>query len=186
MFAIEKHEVKGDAEKVAMKMINAQGKYKHIGSGSYGSVYGCKKSNVVYKIGDASDNEGYIAFIRVLSKQKKQNPFMPVIYGVRFIKDKDGDEYFVVAMEKLESLPRRMYDVTDWFEEQLTGHGGSSMRDAELAVGVKRVVPKELSTALAILQTAYDKSRSYGADWDLHEGNFMMRGKQVVCTDPLA
>ena len=187
MFTIEKHTVDKNAEKFAQEMIKAQGKYKYLGSGSYGTVYGAKGSNVVYKLGDASDNTGYIAFIKTLAKQKTQNPFMPKVYGVRFIKDENGDEVFVVAMERLQHLPRDKRTVVDFFCNELEDDG-NDLTQGEKMLGVKRLVPKPLKEALDILRIAHRNSGSGwdSAGWDLHAGNFMMRGQQVVCTDPLA
>lgn len=193
MFAVEKYEVKQEAYSVAKEMIKAQGKYKAIGSGAYGTVYGSKDSKVVYKVGDTSDNVGYLSYIKVLAKQKKHNPFLPKIYGVRFIRSKSGDEVFVVAMEKLEPLARGMGDVCDWFEDELQRedfHWNKSRDKVEDLLGVKRSLPKPLTEALEVLRKAYKESnggrRWDSADWDLHGGNFMMRGRQIVVTDPLA
>jgi hypothetical protein len=190
MFAVEKYEVKQEAYSVAKEMIKAQGKYKAIGSGAYGTVYGSKDSKVVYKVGDTSNNVGYLSYIKVLSKQKKHNPYLPKIYGVRFIRSKSGDEVFVVAMEKLQPLKRGMGEVCDWFEDELSGYNRDSFGNAEAALGVKKIVPKPLTEALDVLRKAHSEGNSGrrwdSADWDLHCGNFMMRGPQVVVTDPLA
>lgn len=189
MFTIEKFEVKGNAESTAMAMVKAQGAKKKLGFGSYGTVYGSRDSDVVYKIGDATDNEGYLAFIKVLAKQKTQNPYFPKIYGVRFIKGKEGDYWggsnkvFVVAMEKLKPLPNKMREVCEIFEEEVrTDCYSTNKRNADALLGIKRKVPKQLLEAFDALRTAY---KSGDCSWDLHSGNFMVRGKQVVCTDPL-
>lgn len=183
MFAVEKYTVNKNAEDIAMEMIEAQGNYKKLGSGSYGAVYGSKKSNIVYKIGDASDNEGYLAFIKQLARQKKLNPFLPKIYGVRFIKDRTGREYFVVAMERLQELPRRLQDATDFLRDYIQDRGSDELAGARI-LGVKLSVPAALKQAIKVAETAR-KSAKY-ADWDLHDGNFMVRGeRQVVMTDPL-
>lgn len=191
MFTIEKLKVEGkmDAHNAAEKMINAQHKkMKFLGSGCYGSVYGAKDSDVVYKLGDVYDNTAYLSYIKVLAKQKKHNPFTPKVYGVRYIKDRHGDTVFVVAMEKLAKLPRGMHDVADVFENELDNGGYSdSTKDAEKALGIERKVPKTLAEAFSILRDAYDEAGGRrDANWDLHSDNFMMRGKQVVCTDPLS
>lgn len=183
MFAVEKYTVNKNAEDVAMEMIRAQGEYHKLGSGSYGAVYGSRKSNVVYKIGDAHDNDGYLAFINVLAKQKKHNPFLPKIYGVRFIKDKRGNEYFVVAMERLQELPCRMEDATDFLRDYIQDREVSTHNGAKM-LGVKISVPAALKQAIKVAEQARKSAK--WADWDLHDGNFMVRdGKQVVMTDPL-
>ena len=185
MFEIERYKIKGDAYYTAKEMIRAQGAETCLGSGAYGRVYGSNKSDVVYKMGDASDNEGYLAFIKTLSKQKTHNPYLPRIYGVRFIKDSKGNEYFVVAMERLQSLPSKYYRVAKLMDDMIT-EDNKDRNDAEVEkiVGIKRSVPKELTQAIRVLRAAYNSNKR-NLDWDLHSGNFMLRGRQVVVTDPL-
>jgi hypothetical protein len=176
MFTVEKFTVKQNAYDTAKKMIKAQHKkMKFLGSGCFGSVFGAKDSDIVYKIGEVENNAGYLAFIKTLAKQKKQNAFMPKVFGVRYIKDKDGEEVFVVAMEKLTELKHGMYSVVDCIEELLGAGGDDGYSDDT----------RSAEKSLGILHSAHSIS-DYGVDWDLHSGNFMMRGKQVVCTDPLA
>lgn len=183
MFEIERYKIKGDAYYTAKEMIRAQGAETCLGSGAYGRVYGSKEGKVVYKMGDASDNEGYLAFIKTLSKQKTHNPYLPQIYGVRFIKDSKGNEYFVVAMERLQPLPSKHFDVADVMQDLITGSKDSS--SAEAIVGIKRSVPKQLVQAVRVVRDAYKSKQRY-VNWDLHSGNFMLRGQQVVITDPLS
>lgn len=184
MFAIEKHTVKKDAYGFVQTMIKAQGEFRRLGSGAYGVVYGSKKSNIVYKVGEVSDNDGYIAFIKTLAKQKTHNPYLPRVYGVRFIKDKRGDEYFVVAMERLQELPGRLEDAADMLRDLLEEEKGIEDAAAK-QLGIKMTVPKELKAAIKILKQAYKEASKTYADWDLHFGNFMVRGRQIVVTDPL-
>lgn len=194
MLKIETIEVKGSARDAAKDMIKAQGAYKRIGSGSYGEVFGAKNSAVVYKLGDSTDNDGYWAFVKTLMKEKTHNPFLPKIHGVRVYKGtastnrwRDEDEFFVVAMERLTSMPNKMNPARHWFCDQLERGSYSSDTPDKGAVllGVKMVVPKTLTDALKVLRKAARSSSS--ADWDLHDGNFMIRGaKQLVVIDPLA
>ena len=181
MFAVEKYTVDKNAEDVAMEMIQAQGDYHKMGSGSYGAVYGSRNSNIVYKIGNARNNDGYLAFIKVLAKQKKHNPFLPKIYGVRFIEDQHGNEYFVVAMERLQELPNQLYDATNFLRVYIENNDDmSGAKD----LGVEIKVPAALKQAIKVAETAR-KSAKY-ADWDLYACNFMVRdAKQIVMTDPL-
>lgn len=189
MFKIETIEVDGDADKAfdaARGLVKAQGKYRRIGSGAYGTVYGLKNSDVVYKVGDLSDNEGYLEYIKELAKCKKHNPYTPRIYGVRIYKAKEDDCWgddagaFVVAMEKLKPSKRGMHRIVSWFCDELEDNYRRDPAPAEL--GIK--FPPALTEVLALLRRAADRC-SY-ASWDLHGGNFMVRGDQVVVTDPLA
>ena len=184
MFEIEKHTVDQDARSWVTEMIRSQGDFRRLGSGAYGVVYGSRKSNIVYKMGEVNDNDGYLAFIKVLAKQKKHNPYLPRVYGVRFIKDKNCNEYFVVAMERLQELPGRMEDAADLLRDILVEEKG--IEDAAAAqLGIKMSVPAELKTAIRVLKQAYKEASKSYADWDLHNGNFMVRGRQLVVTDPL-
>jgi hypothetical protein len=190
MFAIEKYKVKDNAEKVAKSMIQHQGNFRYIGSGSYGEVYGAEDSNVVYKIGDANNNVGYLGYIKVLAKQKTHNPYTPKVYGVRFINGCGTSHVFVVAMERLKPLPRNLHGVPDFFAEHLT-RTGDGLSPTDKALGLTQGIPKPLRSALTIIRSAYTNANkgahwSNSVDWDLHNGNFMMRDNQVVCIDPLA
>ena len=181
MFKIETIVVKKNAYKAAKELVEAQGKYRKIGSGAYGTVFGTKGSNVVYKVGEVDDNDGYLSYVRELASHKAHNPFTPKIYGVRIYEPEGyGSSYFVVAMERL-AKGKGLCQVADWFEEQLCDNGNTANPAALSMLGIK--MPKALLDALKILHRAYNRA-SYG-DWDLHGGNFMLRGKQVVITDPL-
>jgi hypothetical protein len=195
MFTIEKFKVKEDALKLAKQMVRAQlGKNTRIlGSGSYGTVYGTKNSNVVYKVGDADDNEGYIAFIKTLANEKTHNKFFPKIYGVRFIENLSNPSYWgrssidnviVVAMEKLSPIDRKTKPAVEFFIDELEDCKNSlDKKEANEILGIKYIVPNELQSAITTLRKA---AYSSSANWDLHSGNFMLRGKQIVVTDPLA
>ena len=183
MFKIEKYKVNGDARNVAQTMIRAQGEIRYLGSGIYGRVYGCKTNGLVYKTGEVDGNDGYLAYIKVLSKQNTHNPYLPKIYGVRFIKGDSGRGVFVVAMEKLSEL--RDSSAVDWIRNAV-GDGGRHSNESARLWGVKGKTPRELDEAIKVLKKAHRKAVSAGADWDLHSGNIMQRGRQLVITDPLA
>ena len=184
---IEKVNTTGVPFKDARNLIKAQGKFKRIGTGAFGEVYGSKNSNLVYKIGEVYENEPYLAYIKTVITQKEHNPFTPKIYGVRIYQNKkeDEDSYFVVCMEKLKPIDRNDHRVYRWFSDQLETSSDSSRNAiAEQMLGIKTVVPPAVSNALKLLKKAWRKSKQ--GDWDLHSGNFMKRGKQIVITDPLA
>lgn len=184
-FKIEKIRTSGNGLDAAHKLIKDQpGEWKYIGSGVYGTVYGNKDKDWVYKVGDLNDNDGYLSYIKQLSKQKKHNPFTPEIYGVRFY---IGPRFsgFVVAMERLKPMPQRgrgkVWALVDFIEadNRRSDHFGP-LRE----LGVKIEFPDHLEEAVTLLRRA--KKQSKWANWDLHMGNFMMREKQLVITDPLA
>ena len=186
MFKIETHIVPKNAEDIALTMIQSQGKYTQIGHGSYGTVYGSKRSDIVYKLGEVDGNEGYLAYINVLAKQKTHNPFTPKIYGVRFIKERNCAGVFVVAMERLTYMSNDIEDeIPNFFEDQLMYGNPSIGTGIDMVLGIKHIIPDPLQQAIKILKKAHASSNGK-ISWDLHSGNFMMRGKQIVCIDPLS
>ena len=189
MFKIEKYTVKNNPRTIAQEMIDAQGDVRFMASGSFGAVYSAAKSAVVYKIGDIEENYAYLSYLKVLAKQTIHNPFTPKIYGLRYITDKTGDGVFVVAMERLKELPDDYCEIPDYFEEHVVFDSrNSDYSRTEKVLGIQTVVPPTLKKAFKLLKAAFkegNKSRP-GCSWDLHTGNFMMRGKQIVCIDPLS
>lgn len=166
------------ASEFAQEMVEYQGKMKCIGSGCYASVYSDKDHNYVYKI---TEDTAYLEFVRMLSKQPKQNPYFPIIHAARIIKSHDyhgADEVLVVCMERLKSLS-----------------GNNYHHYPEYAIN--RLIlsfPEEVQTFCKLLQIDADLSkalyqlsllrRTKRLDVDLHENNVMLRGKQLVFTDP--
>ena len=185
-FKIEKIRTNGNGLDAAHQLVKDQpGDWRHIGSGVYGTVYGCKDKDWVYKVGDLSDNDGYLSYLTQLSNLKEHNPFTPKIYGVRFYVGKYFSG-FVVAMERLKPIPQRgrgkVWALSDFIE----GNGSSDLKRVNdlSELGVKVEFPKPLEEVIGLLRRA--KKQSKWASWDLHMGNFMMRDRQLVITDPLA
>lgn len=184
------HRTVSPAEKAILDMIACQGggKYRQIDSGAYGRVYGMSDSPIVYKVGDATDNEGYMAFVKQLSKLKTDNPFFPKVHGMRIYSCGKTDSFFVVAMERLEDggSCAGFETACNTFEELLDNPKVTSSEPLETLLGIKITTPPALQEAVKVLRKAY-KSGSGCVEWDLHDGNFMVRGgKQLVVIDPLA
>lgn len=185
-FKVEKIRVKGSGYQAAVQLIEDQpGDWGKIGSGVFGTVYGCKDKDWVYKVGNLNDNTGYLSYLNQLSTLEEHNPYTPEIYGVRFYKGTTSSA-FVVAMERLTPMPQRgrgkVWALSDFIE----GSANSDMKRIKdlQELGVKVEFPKPLEEVIELLHQA--KKKSKWASWDLHMGNFMMRGKQLVITDPLA
>lgn len=185
MFAIEQIQIERNQnpEEQVEALIAAQSHnhrpYRHLDSGAFASVYGAKGSPIVYKTGDASSNEAYLAYVRELSRLSKHNPWLPRVYGCR-IYSNGRDKHFVVALERLDQgQDRRFYDAVSELNDLCYNRPATRS-----ALGLKRIVPRELKTALDLIKRARRKSRS---GWDIHSGNLMLRAaKQLVITDPLA
>lgn len=165
------------ASEFAQEMVEYQGKMKCIGSGCYASVYSDKNHNYVYKI---SEDSAYLEFVKMLSKQPKQNPYFPIIHAARLIKSCNhhgGDEVLVVCMEKLQRFRTESYP-----QDILTKIVESDYK--ETARFCKMFgVEKHLANALVLMSKI-----AHGKDYyvDLHDDNVMLRGKQLVFTDPFA
>lgn len=186
MFTIEKIKIKREDKeqhphRAALSMIKAQGKFKCIGSGACAQVYGAKDSNIVYKVGEYDSSDGYVAYLKAIRKSASKNPFFPKIHGMRVYSNDHFEDIYVVAMERLTTLPRKMYSICDHFEKLVC----DDYDDIGCKLlGIKTVMPKHLKHAITVLKNAKRSSRYI--DFDLHDGNFMMRGSQIVVTDPLA
>lgn len=157
---------------------------QNIGSGAYAKVYSRNDLNVVFKVGDAEDNSGYMSYLKALSQVKTKNPYFPKIYEASIVRGRNSyDSVLVVAMERLRELEyvslQKLRPVIDWFDNN-AWHIDRLFELSKL-LGIK--YPIHLSQALRVLQKAYKTS---GGSFDLHAGNFMLRGEQLVITDPIA
>lgn len=186
MFKIERVIVKGSPKTAAMAAIKRQGRgFKQIGSGAFGRVFGSKGHPVVFKIAEYDSEDGYVAWVKELQRCKKQNPLVPVIYGMWIYQNANDNynPYYVVAMERLTSGYRRagFLDAVDWFANK-----AESNIDREDPVakyfGVERL-PNPIIEVIAMIHRAM--RRDPWLEYDLHYGNFMMRQGQIVVTDPL-
>jgi len=182
MITIKHIEVDGSAYIAARKIISSFGKVRKIGEGSYGTVYGVVGSDVVYKIGNIEENEPYLAYIKLLSRKRKHNPYTPIIHDIKFIRNKNGrnEGYFIIAMEKLKEMTDEMNDIFPLFSYVLYHN-----RDISVFKENTIDVTKELKDVITTLKKAY-KSCVGWVSWDLHNGNFMRRDNQIVVIDPLS
>ena len=178
------------AQQAVLEIIEGLGQTR-IGSGAFGVVYSERSSDVVYKVCEANSNKAYMSFVKQLSKQKQDNPFLPKVYGCAvFTSDArhDGkkDSYFVVVMERLDDRrPEGFYEAICKVEGLCDPFESERSKAENLLPGIKTVVPRALRQAVKLMQRA--KRGCNDAGWDLHGGNFMMRGaNQLVVIDPLA
>lgn len=178
-----KYKMFGSTVAAAKHLVDSQGNYTYLGAGAFGTVYGCSDTNIVYKIGDTNLNTSYLSYVRELSRLKKPNKFLPKIYGCKIFKY-HRESHFVVAMERLHpGYGRAFFDAADKFEEILR-YDETETNTSDL-LGIQEIMPKTLIDAVKLVKRAY--TRAEDADWDLHHGNFMMRGKnEIVITDPIA
>lgn len=157
--------------------------FKKIGAGCYASVYGAPGADHVYKVGDLHDNEGYLAYLKVVHRNGK-NPFFPRIHALQYVtgRDMDGD-VFVVKMERLKPLTNReVYAMDDIAGVMVDLQDTQSKLDTIHGLGMIRVDRTFREAIIAIARAA----RRNFSHLDLHGGNFMRRGSQLVITDPLS
>jgi len=155
--------------------------------GRYGCVYSNRATGTIIKVGDADNNEGYLAYLR-LARQNQDNPFFPQIHYAALFADGDGGErYFVVKMEKLiegkNYLKRRLHMPGWWRVSQFIQK--SAMKEGyELDNFLGQQTPTTLKDYMWILKQAF---RGNSFKWDIHGDNMMMRENgQLVITDPWA
>lgn len=146
--------------------VTSLGNVKHIASGGDADVYAAPDSDIVYKVGHISFNEGYLNYLSVLSKQKKHNPFTPKVYSVTL-----GANVFIVALERL-NVRKDGDSFILLLQSALHGDGQP-----------QHILDPNLAKALDILRKAHKLCKE--ADWDLHRQNVMLRGYQPVIIDPL-
>lgn len=157
-----------------VKALKAAG-YKLLGAGVFGEVYGSEKHNNVVKLGKRgkADSDGYVAFAqRVHAGQygrdegRARSPSLPKIFHF-----KRRSSWYVAVLEKLTPLE---------------GETEAERNSLLLIVQGTAEAPKNLPRyATAAAELVRDISRE-GWSVDMHAGNFLMRGKTVVITDPLA
>lgn len=185
LFKIEKIKVKGSGYDAAQNLIDEQpGVWDYIGSGLCARVYGNESKDWVYKIGLMEGNHGYLSYLKQLSKQKKHNPYTPKIYGVRYYIG-DVDSAFVVAIERLKEVRTKkdLYKVDVLADLiRVDGEFDEEFKEELKIKDEKRI--KEVMEMIQILNLALKQSMEE-CFWDLHSGNFMKRGRQLVVTDPL-
>lgn len=179
-------------------------KSRKLGFGAFAEVYDSPYPGVVWKTG-CLGTHGIRNYLRYVSKiQKyKNNPFFPKIYGIRVYsrepigdtladildwRGRAGQESFViVAMEKLEELPYELDDHVDSELDQLESMvKNRKSRDTMHPYHLNSFFSEaKVIRASKSVKEVVDVLRTLKAGLDLHTGNTMLRGTQVVLTDPV-
>lgn len=159
-----------------------------IGGGVYAQAFTSEDTPFVVKVGNMSDN-GYIAYLEVLAELGLENPYLPRIIDVTFYKQEDAEfayaSFYVVRMEKLELGKYR----DAWSTE-----GGSVFEHqcrfirviADVGLPPWPIDPL-IVEAVTVVHLAHERANiEHHASYDLHCKNFLLRGDQLVITDPLA
>lgn len=177
---------------------NQEGNPSYIASGAFGTVYGAKGSDIVYKVGDCRNNDGYLSFLKTVAFHgSKDNPFLPKIFGIRFIMDRESknDSRFVVALERLKDAGSKLNSYSSVYDPEqrelynLLKYAAGEQQTFDYS---DKEFNKTLSKQSAknreyILEVGKLIKMAKGENCiDMHNGNVMFRGNQMVVTDPIA
>ncbi len=154
------------------------------GAGYFAEVYINPQTKRAVKIGDKSD--AYFVFAKAvfaLSKRKDrpQNPFLPQIYNLT-----QRSTWYVAEMELLQPLRNGTHQMKAAKRligalERVVGRGSCPQ---DIAAYITKFPPQVWEVAVILSLTLNNRSRS--PILDLHKCNLMLRGSQLVVTDPVA
>jgi hypothetical protein len=179
MFQIQLHSGETNSKSV-MDKLKAQGQQR-LGAGAFGSVWGAEGTDFVTKVTFGND-WGYLRYLEMV-QTAPHNPFFPRIHHVDVYMDRDGDTVLVIKMERLD---KRWDSWGGAFDEAYEPFREMAREIRQHSYGIESHDwiddNADLKQALDLIQQAH---LSTGCAKDLHGGNFMMRGHQLVITDPL-
>lgn len=161
--------------------------YRKIGRGAYATVWGAPGVDHVYKIGLTDENEGYLRFLTAVRQSKEPNPYLPNVEAVQFVEGKVSSlNAFVAKLERLEELSMNEMDLAahllDFVTIQAEGRNSK-----EQFRRVNRLGFVSFDNAfLKAIELIFNIIRKNCVEPDLHGGNVMRRGRQLVITDPIA
>lgn len=127
-------------------------------------------------------------------KKHANSPFLPKFSGFESFKF-DGDTYLQIRQERLDPLPRKVGGPLWQLSNTINKSGGRSDSksimyafktldtDAFKALD-KYLGTKKFQELVNIVYELYDIGQSKGWRLDLHDDNYMMRGKTPVIVDP--
>lgn len=154
-----------------------QQKIKELGSGCFGTVYQHPTmKDVVVKV---AEDEAYEAWVR-FCKKHQGNPLVPVIYHHEKFVGPDNSPYTITILEKLKRIPWPEERGGKWME-RLTKAGLEVVNKSTFKV--RKMKAHNEHAEVVVEGIARLKRRGFYVD--LHNENVMLRGKQVVITDPI-
>lgn len=162
---------------------------RFLGDGACATVY--KGKDCVYKIGTVKDNRAYLAYIQTIAESGIQNPFLPKVFGVRIVDgnvivalEELSDEFYAGDMKEQIGIDHNELEtLCEWIARDIGGDKQTYI--AEYSLKIKEKFRNELLAAAYIVAATTKSPKSKGCRFDMHSGNFMLRGNQVVITDPL-
>jgi len=177
----KKNEVQQSLQSYA-NILSNQG-FSVIGKGMFGTVYGNDK--YVAKIFKESD-ECFLEFINY-AKARKGNPFLPRFSKVNSVYDENYGPSYLVFSERLTTPSKRdrtlLSDVSLLIDLK-KDHIERGDAAGDIVINIEEKWPGVVQV-LVDLQKHFSKLET-NCFWDTHGGNFMLRGDQLVITDPYA
>ncbi len=157
---------------------------KRLGSGAYAHVFQHPAfSNVVVKVFTARDKtyKRYLAWCL----KHQNNKYVPKIIEAVPFKSDTGDAYTIVFMQKMTKVSESKFG--DWLESMFGEKIAAIYHDDEDWSKLYAAIHKASAKIKdADFKEIWDHVLSYGEHrLDLHAGNIMMRGNQVVFSDPV-
>ena len=158
--------------------------YEQLGSGAFANVFQRKsRPNEVIKLFGTSDN-AYADYLKFVMKHQN-NPHFPKVFGKPM---KITSTYYAVKLEKLEP-----YDKNNNLHKaielalKLSTYLGPNDSPEDIKTHepeYDKILDSKPKLKEAIFHLAQFKNKSI-YDWDIHSGNVMWRGNDIVLTDPI-
>jgi hypothetical protein len=163
-----------------------------LGNGCFATAYASGKDQVI-KVSVGND-WGYMSFLEAMQQMPAQNPWFPRIHWVRVFMDESGlsdNNRIVTCLERLD----RPWE-SSGFVDKFTDPNAALWTEyvticKEIEAHMDRPATRqqdwimnnaELMDALKVVKRAMKMS---DRGTDMHCGNFMVRGRQLVITDPI-
>lgn len=161
--------------------------FKIIGSGWYGAVLAKPGSDRVLKIGPACD--GWLRF--AVWAAQNPGPCVPKIYSIRTYKT-----FYVAVVERLDATlddvrwhHKEKYDrirdvATEFAKRKDMGTSCGPVTWARRIMKNPDKYPSQCAELADTILKMKDIVKGTDFGWDLHDNNVMLRGYQLVITDP--
>ena len=163
--------------------IEAEG-YGYFGCGAFAEVYTNSQTKRAVKIGKKDDE--YLVFAKAVfaleQRRKSRNPYLPLIYNLTI-----HSTWYMVEMELLKRLKNsgRMQQANQLMDAiyKVVGDVGDDHCPRDIAEYVTRFDSNvwELAAIIGIVL----KHQRRDIVLDVHKENVMLRGSQLVVTDPI-
>lgn len=164
-----------------------------LGSGYFSRVYAHPSSNKVIKVLNSPGTDGWVDYVKWANENGFGGTFAPKLYSYKH--HKDGC-FAVAVMERLDKTLHNLSLTSNRslsLSEKTTKDKVTFLRSA-LSHGINE--NNDVAMAIAdILQPGYRKfidafrekfGRGSGYGYDMHSGNWMLRGNDLVMSDPLS